>query len=148
MSFHSKVVLSLALLSSVCMGMSRGRVMHDPVEGFKVIGAEGIKQVACHNVSRDLMQMHKLNKVREFLDHGGSIRVSQLDNGEYVLRAKVHGLGGGPGTATVAYIGINIASAAAAAACSWCPFLAAGVALGGHALATAAALALIATPTP
>lgn len=70
-------------------------------QGFQIIKGD-----ARHKVDTDEM-LKKLNKkqLAKFLNtRAGYIAVSQLDNGDYRLNAKVRGLGGGPGGATVGFI--------------------------------------------
>jgi hypothetical protein len=135
--------------------MMRNQVQYDE-EGFKVACGDEIKQVAYHNVSKDLLTMHKLHKVHEFLEHGGKIRASRLDNGEYVLESHVDGLGGGPGWAIVtALVGYPLVGLAALGTLivtlpsgPGCVVAAAAVATGGTHLVTEAVIVVAAIPTP
>jgi hypothetical protein len=79
---------------------------------------------------------------------GNRIRAIKLSNGDYRVQEESTIKGGGPGLAWMAYVSINIVSAAGAASLSWFPPAATAVALGGHAVATIAAISLAGTPTP
>ena len=112
-------------------------------EGFFV----NDRQVKSYDVDPMLRRMSP-DQLHKFVEMGNRVKAIQLDNGDYVLRTQGGLNGGGPGLAVVAYVSINIASAAAAASLAWCPPAAAFVALGGHVVATATAVALAPVPTP
>ncbi len=156
-----KISLCLVMLSSSCFGMMQREVLHDD-NGFKVRDIDGIHEVAYHNVSRDLQAMHKAQKVRDFIERGGKIRIAQLhdvqnpNNIEYGVREKVDGLGGGPGwcvvVAIVGYTSVGVASLGTLIATlpsgPGAIVAAAAVATAGTALVTKAVLVTAVLPTP
>lgn len=103
-----------------------------------------VKRYDVHPFLRNL----KPDQLRKYSDAGNRLKAIKLNDGSYIVRPHGELKGGGPGLAWVAYVSINIASAAGAAALGWCPPAAAAVAVGGHIVATAAAVSLSITPTP
>lgn len=157
MRLASKFLLSLlTVIFCNCLGMQR-QVIHDD-NGFKVLDANQLHQVKSYDVDPMLRKMHA-HQLRAFIQQGGKIRASKLNNGDYVLRAHVPGLGGGPiFGAITAFVTFTVTGVAAAGTLVGVTIVtggnvAAGVVAGaavgkaGCELSTAATLAATAAPT-
>ena len=78
---------------------------------FKVFDGQQLHDVKHYDVDPILRKM-KTDQLRAFLEQGCKIRAIKLSNGEYLLRAHVPGLGGGPIGATVGCVAGKVASEA------------------------------------
>lgn len=110
-------------------------------KGFKVLEENGSKhKVKNHNIDGILHKMDS-GELTKFLAHG-YLALNKNDAGEYSIKAKVRGNGGGPITANVLYwvtktVGYGTVAAAAGSA-TMAAIPVATAALGGSAVATMA----------
>lgn len=116
----------------------------------------------CHEVkpydTDSLLRIMNPSQLKAFIDAGGSIRVHQLSNGDYMLRSYVPGKGGGGLLGAAVALGGSLLTAAAAAGAAVGGFVTGGPLLAGvAAVATVkagmaatvyATIAATATPTP
>lgn len=94
-------------ISSLSIGMADCIIRDD--SGFKVIHNNHTYQVQNHDVESFLRTMNK-KQYKMFLQNGGRIHVAKLNNGDYILRHKVSGLGGGPVLACLFYGATKVAA--------------------------------------
>ena len=139
----SALSCSLALLISYgCQAMEQ-----IPAQFFVKEGDQ-LHTVKRHDVSPFLRNLSP-QQLSKFSAMGNRIKAIKLSNGDFRLEERGELLGGGPGFGAFLYVVINTASAAAAAAVApICPPLTPIIAVGGHIVATAAAIAATGTPTP
>lgn len=135
------------LVTLPCFGM------HQNIK-FTVNG----RPVKFHDVDSKLQRMD-IHQLHSFLDSGCKIKAIRLDNGDYIVRPSVPGLGGGPIfgaiTAIVTYTATGVAAVGTMIGVSIVTGgnipagLVAGAAVGkvGCELSTAATLAATAAPT-
>ena len=140
MNRSNKIFFSLVIFATVqCFGMMR-QITRDQ-DGFSVFDGQ-VHRVKNHDIEPILRNL-QVNQLRVFLQEGGKIRAIKLDNGDYVLRAHVPGLAGGPVAAGIAY-GIT-------KALCWTGLVGAAVGVvavtGGAAIGAAGAVATTATAT-
>ena len=87
--------------------------------GFHVFNDNKCQNIAGHDVEPLLRNM-KAKQLRQFINAGGKIKASKLDNGDFVLRSYVPGKGGGKDGLMNASLGVmvfgTIASVAAGTA--------------------------------
>jgi hypothetical protein len=99
----SKILLLLPLFfSSLCLGMYDQLSVN--ADNFSVFDGKALHSVKSYDIDKSLRMMDK-HQLQSFLAQGGKIRASKLNNGEYVLRAHVPGLGGGPIVGVLTAIG-------------------------------------------
>lgn len=144
------------VLSTACFGMY-DKLSVNPSD-FSVFDGKVKHHVNPYDVDKSLRSMNRL-QLQSFLAQGGKIRASKLDNGEYVVRAHVPGLGGGPILGAITCIvgmtvtGVGaIGTGVAVFATTGDPFAAGGsawgVATAGTAATAYATAAATASPTP
>jgi hypothetical protein len=133
--------LFLSIVSLVSMGCCAMQTQ------FFVRDQVGDHEVQRQDVSPFLRSLSP-KQLQKYSDVGNKIRAIRLSNGDYRVQEEGTIKGGGPGLGMVLYWSINVASAATAASLAWCPPAAAAVAIGGHVVATVAAIAATGTPTP
>ena len=102
---------TVVLLSSIfpCIAMQT-RVLQEG-NRFKFFDGRSEHRVHNYDVVPVLRRMDG-TQMKAFIEQGGKIRASKLDNGEYVLRAHVPGLGGGPLFAVIATVGTLVVGGA------------------------------------
>ncbi|HML19503.1 MAG TPA: hypothetical protein PKD74_02900 [Candidatus Dependentiae bacterium] len=152
-----KGLLSLCALLSINAYATQQVAVTRNADGYNVI-----HNGQCHEVkpydTDSLLRMMNPSQLQSFVNAGGSIRVHQLSNGDYMLRSFVPGKGGGGLLGAAVALGGSLLTAAAAAGAA-----VGGFAVGGPAGAAAAAvitvkagmaatvyatIAATATPTP
>lgn len=102
------------------------KLYHSDQVGFSV-QEENSPLVAIHNYDVDPILRGKNSAlIKAFQENGGRFSLNKLDNGEFVLKAHVPGLGGGPITGVCAYWGTKAAG--------WGAFAAAVIATHGEML--------------
>jgi len=124
---------------------------------FKVYDGVQLHDVKPYDVDSELREMD-IHQLRSFLASGCTIRATKLDNGDYILRHKVPGFGGGPvlgsivciagftltGVAAVGTLfGVTVVAGPGAGFSSACSVATAGTAATAYATAAATA-----SPTP
>lgn len=154
-----KVLLFLSLLSVSAIAMQKLTNVHMPPKlgnaellhddnGIYLLKGKVIKPIENHQCDQILRKLIANRKLKEFQKHG-TLRVNTMgsENEEIIVRAHVHGNGGGPILATGLYFGVKflgclglvggavIANAAAPGAGA----VATGVVLGAGGVAGAAA---------
>ena len=128
----------------------------DTVQEYRVFDGKEYHAVKSYDVDPMLRKI-QARQLKKFIENGGKIRPVKLDNGDYVLRANVPGLGGGIvvgllATFATAIVGTGATLVATVAAIpSTGPgalaVLAAGAAATVHAT-TIVAVVTLASPTP
>lgn len=111
MNFTKKILVGLTFTALQCIGMTHQVIRDD--NGFKFFDGKTFHNIKSHDVDPSLHKM-QINQLKSFLDQGGQIRASRLDNGDYVIRRHVPGLGGGPILAAIVCgVGMTLSGVAA-----------------------------------
>ena len=75
--------------------------------GLCVVQNGQAHDVSIENLDAQLREIVQVGQLHNFYAAGGYIEVSQCDNRDFILKAQVRGLGGGPITAAIAYWGVK-----------------------------------------
>jgi hypothetical protein len=142
------------LLPASSYAMQQALVVRDS-QGYNVVRDGQCCAVKPYDTD-SLLRMMSPSQLKSFIDAGGSIRIHQLSNGDYMLRSYVPGKGGGGLLGALVVIGGTVATGLVTVAAT-----AGGFVVGGPAGAAAAAVvvskaglaatvygAIVATATP
>jgi len=75
-------------------------------QGFAVVKNKTVQPIKFHDIDPLLKKLNTNEKLSKFLENG-YLSLSQYNNGDYKLTAKVRGLGGGPVTGWLCYLGVK-----------------------------------------
>ena len=93
------VFLSIVMLMS-CQSFGM-QVLRDN-QGYRVFDGKQCYEVKSYDAD-PLLRKVQVGQLRKFVQDGGRIRATKLDNGDYVLRASIPGKVGGPILASIFY---------------------------------------------